>query len=39
LSPAQEKFAQVKIMLIPSSFDKDEKEQREELRLQAQDYS
>jgi hypothetical protein len=25
LSPAQGKFAQVKIMLIPSSLDKDEK--------------
>jgi hypothetical protein len=28
LSPAQGNVAQVKIMLIPSSFDKDEKQQK-----------
>jgi hypothetical protein len=30
LSPAQGKVSQVKIMLRPSSFDKDEKRQKEE---------
>jgi hypothetical protein len=39
LLPAQGEFAQVKIMLTLSSFDKDKKRQGEESRLQAQDYS
>jgi hypothetical protein len=39
LSLAQDKVAQIKIMLRPSSFDKVEKRQREESRLQAQEYS
>jgi hypothetical protein len=30
MSPTQGEFAQVKILLTPSSFDKDEKWQREE---------
>jgi hypothetical protein len=38
LSPAQDKVAQVKIMLIPSNFDKDEKLHKEESSRQAQAY-
>jgi hypothetical protein len=33
LSPAQGKVAQVKIMLRPSSFDKDEKRQKKRIKL------
>jgi hypothetical protein len=33
LSPAQGNVAQVKIMLIPSSFDKDEKQQKKRIKL------
>jgi hypothetical protein len=39
LTPAQDKVAQVKIMLIPSSLDKDEKRLKEESSCQAQAYS
>jgi hypothetical protein len=39
LSPTQDKVAQVKIMLKPSSLDKDEKWLKEESSYQAQDYS
>jgi hypothetical protein len=39
LSPAQGKVAQVKIMLMPSSLDKDEKRLKEESSWQAQAYS
>jgi hypothetical protein len=39
LSPAQGKFAQVKIMLMPSSLDKDEKRRKEESSCQSQAYS
>jgi hypothetical protein len=39
LSPAQGKVAQVKIMLMPSSLDKDEKRLKEESSRQAQAYS
>jgi hypothetical protein len=39
LSPTQDKVAQVKIMLMPSSLDKDEKWLIEESSYQAQDYS
>jgi hypothetical protein len=39
LSPAQVKVTQVKIMLRLSSFDKDEKQQKEESTWQAQLYS
>jgi hypothetical protein len=39
LTPAQDKVAQVKIMLIPSSLDKDEKWLKEESSCQAQAYS
>jgi hypothetical protein len=39
LSPAQGKVAQVKIMLMPSSLDKDEKQLKEESSWQAQAYS
>jgi hypothetical protein len=39
LSPAQGKFAQVKIMLMPSSLDKDENRRKEESSCQSQAYS
>jgi hypothetical protein len=39
LSTAQDKVAQVKIMLMPSSLDKDEKRLKEESSWQAQAYS
>jgi hypothetical protein len=39
LSPAQGKVAQVKIMLMPSRLDKDEKQLKEESSRQAQAYS
>jgi hypothetical protein len=39
VSPAQGKVTQVKIMLMPSSLDKDEKRLKEESSCQAQAYS
>jgi hypothetical protein len=39
LSPAQGKVAQVKILLMPSSLDKDEKRLKEESSWQVQSYS
>jgi hypothetical protein len=39
LSPAQGKIAEVKIMLIPSNLNKDEKQHKEESSWQAQVYS